>query len=179
LDEDILFPKNFNVNTGFPVSVVNDLYNCADVCISATLGGGWELSSVESGATRVPCIFPDNTALTEIFADGRGFLCRSGDGPNFKTVLPMDNEVVRPLMNITDMVKFLKRLYEKPEIGQGMSDKFYKWIVSNLQWERHIVPQFDSIFRELYADLTKPEVAVESSIASSGDVKSWQIGEVL
>jgi glycosyltransferase involved in cell wall biosynthesis len=179
LDEDVLFPKNFNVNTGFPVSVVNDLYNCADVCISTTLGGGWELSSVESGATKVPCIFPDNTALTEIFADGRGFLCRSGDTNNFKVVLPMDNEIVRPLVNITDMVKYLKRLYDKPEIGHVMADKFYKWIVENLQWEKHVVPRFDTIFRDLFADLTKPEQAIESSIVQNVEEKSWQVGMVL
>lgn len=179
LDEDVLFPRNFNVNTGVPVSVVNDLYNCADVCISATLGGGWELSSVESGATKVPCIFPDNTALTEIFADGRGFLCRSGDGPNFKVVLPMDNEIVRPLMNITDMVKYLKRLYEKPEIGRVMSEKFYRWVVDNLQWEKHIVPQFDAIFKDLFADLIKPEEAVKDNIMTPLASSGWQVGEIV
>ena len=38
VDEDVLFPRNFNVNTGFPVSVVNDLYNCGNVVISAACG---------------------------------------------------------------------------------------------------------------------------------------------
>jgi glycosyltransferase involved in cell wall biosynthesis len=170
---DVIFPRNFNVNSGFPVGIVNDLYNCGDVCISTTCGGGWELSSVESMATKTPCIFPDNTALTEIFADGRGFLCRSGDTPNMHHVFTMDNEIIRPLANISDYVKYLKRLYEKPEIGRQMADKAYQWVHANLLWERDIVPKFDYIFQSLYADLQRPQQAIEAMSAQA----TWQKGE--
>jgi glycosyltransferase involved in cell wall biosynthesis len=173
--DNIIFPKNFNVNSGFPVSIVNDLYNCADVCISAALGEGWGLSSVEAMATKTPCIFPDNTSLTEIFADGRGFLCRSGDTPNMQIVLPMDNEVIRPRININDMVKYLKRLYEKPEIGRGVAEKAYQWVTNNLQWERHILPRFDSLFKSLYADLNKPMPEVKPQ----EDESDWRKGDVV
>lgn len=179
LGEDLIFPRNFNVNSGYPVSVVNDLYNCADVCISTALGEGWGLSSVEAMATKTPCIFPDNTSLTEIFADGRGFLCRSGDTTNMRTVLPMDNEVIRPRANINDLVKYLKRLYEKPQVGHNMAEKAYKWVTENLQWEKHIVPKFDKMIKDLYNDLQKaeqePDIAVQSGEAS----RAWERGEVV
>lgn len=178
--EDIIFPRNFNVNSGYPVQVVNDLYNCADVCISTALGEGWGLSSVEAMATKTPCIFPDNTSLTEIFADGRGFLARSGDGYNYKIVLPMDNEVIRPRTNVSDVVKYLKRLYEKPEIGVKMADKAYEWVRSNLQWENNIVPRFEQIIQELYLDLHRnPEGQQDqTAVVPSGD-QSWKRGEVI
>jgi len=178
MGEDLIFPKNFNVNSGYPVSVVNDLYNCADACISTALGEGWGLSSVEAMATKTPCIFPDNTSLTEIFADGRGFLSRSGDTANMQIVLPMDNDVIRPRTNINDVAKYLKRLYEKPEIGAKMADKAYEWVVQNLQWEKHIVPRFDSIIKSLYNDLQRAQdpAMQEQSSSSSGD---WKLGEVV
>ena len=176
--EDLIFPRNFNVNSGYPVSVVNDLYNCADVCISTAVGEGWGLSSVEAMATKTPCIFPDNTSLTEIFADGRGLLCRSGDTPNMKIVLPMDNEIIRPRTNINDMVKYLKRLYDKPIIGQQMAEKAFKWVTENLLWERDIVPKFDSLLKQLYNDLqTTPDLPVSSS--PEGTTQTWQTGEVI
>lgn len=175
--DDIVFPKNFNVNTGFPVRIVNELYNCADVCISAALGEGWGLSSTEAMATKTPCIFPDNTSLTEIFADGRGFLCRSGDTPNMRVVLPMDNEVVRPKMNVNDMIKYLKRLYEKPEVGHRMAEKAYDWVLHTLQWERHIVPRFDNIIKNLYEELKTP--MPEAVIPNKELPSDWRQGEVV
>jgi glycosyltransferase involved in cell wall biosynthesis len=178
--EDVIFPPNFNVNMGVPVSMVNDLYNCADACISAAVGEGWGLSSVEAMATGTPCVFPENTSLTEIFADGRGFLCRSGDTPNFQTVMPMDNEVIRPLMNINDMVKYLKRLYEKPEIGMKMADKALKWVKSELQWERSIVPEFDRIFTELYDDLQTQQHEEQARAEAPGvQTADWRKGETI
>lgn len=179
--EDIIFPKNFNVNAGYPVSVVNDLYNCADVCISTALGEGWGLSSVEAMATKTPAIFPDNTSLTEIFADGRGFLAKSGDTPNMRIVLPMDNDVIRPRTNINDVAKYLKRLYEKPEIGHKMAEKAYDWVVRNLQWEQHIVPRFDTILKGLYADLMRSnDPTMQQQPGQPGqDVSNWKQGEVI
>jgi len=177
--EDVLFPRDFNVNQGFPVAWMNDLYNAADVNISTTLGGGWELSSVEALSCRIPCIFPNNSALTEIFADGRGFLCRSGDTPNMRGAFPMDNDIIRPFTNIEDMVKYLKRLYEDKKSGgriaKQMTDKAYKWVVENLQWEKHIVPRFDAMFRALYADLQTPQ---ENKLIQEVG-KGWRKGEVI
>lgn len=178
--EDVIFPKNFNVNTGLPVSVVNDLYNCANVVISACVGEGWGLSSVEAMATGTPAIFPDNTSLTEIFADGRGFLCRSGDTPNFYTFMTMDNEVARPLTNINDMVKYLKRLYEKPEIGFKMAQKSLDWVRSSLQWEQHIVPKFDSLLQGLYSELQSPHTGIKVGEQKSQDGSSdWKRGQLV
>lgn len=180
IGEEVVFPKDFNVNTGFPVKIVNELYNCADVCVSAALGEGWGLSSTEAMATKTPCIFPDNTSLTEIFADGRGFLCRSGDTPNQQIVLPMDNDVIRPRMNINDMVKFLKRLYEKPDIGRRMAEKAYDWVIHTLQWERHIDPIFESIIDGLVEDLRAPVPAVVANPTENPiDITNWRRGEVV
>jgi len=180
LGEDVLFPPNFNVNSGYPVEIVNHLYNCADVCISSTVGEGWGLSASECMGTRTPGIFPQNTSLTEIFADGRGFLARSGDTENMRIVLPMDNEVVRPRTNVNDVAKYLKRLYEDKQSGgriaKNITDKAYKWVVENLQWEKHIVPRFDRIIKELVYDLTRPIEVINPGRETNED---WRRGELI
>jgi glycosyltransferase involved in cell wall biosynthesis len=180
LGEDVLFPPNFNVNTGYPVSVVNDLYNCSDANISTTQGGGWELSSVEGMAAKTPCIFPDNTALTEIFSDGRGFLVRSGDSPNFFHVNTMDNEILRPLADVNGYAKYLKRLYEDKQkggrIARQMTDKAYAWVMNNLQWDKHIVPKFEAIVSGLVEDLHRPVEVRETNKVGPSD---WKVGEVV
>jgi D-inositol-3-phosphate glycosyltransferase len=154
---DVIFPRDFHPNQGFPVEVVNDLYNCSDVVVSTTLGEGFGLSIIEAMATRVPTIFPDNTSLTELAADGRGFLCKSGDSPSFRTILTLDNDVIRKVTNVNDMVKYLKRLYENREQGQRVVDRAYQWLTTHLIWEQHITPQFDAMIKTLYNDMNAPK----------------------
>jgi glycosyltransferase involved in cell wall biosynthesis len=178
--EDVLFPKNFNVNIGFPVEWVNDMYNCADACISSTVGEGWGLSITEAFATKLPFIAPDNTSLTEIGADGRAFLCRSGDTPNMIRFFPMDNDVLRKSINVNDVCKYLKRLYDDKKSGgrlrKQMTDKAHDWVVNNLQWERHIVPRFDGMFKALYEDLQR---AQEPTVTMPDSGTGWRRGEMV
>ena len=177
LGEDVVFPKNFNVNTGFPVHVINELYNCADVGISTANGEGWGLNLTELFSTLVPAIMPDCCSFSEIGADNRCFLCRSGDGPNMKVYLTMDNSIPRNLCNINDLVKYLKRLYEKPEIGRRMAEKSYEWVTKNLVWQRDIVPRFDKIIKDLYVDMQKPVEQTKMVVGQSPE--DWRKGEVI
>ncbi len=87
----------------------------------------------------------------------------------------MDNEVIRPLCNINDMVKYLKRLYEKPDIGRKMAEKAYEWVHKNLIWQRDIVPRFDKIIKALYEDMQRP---VEQHLVE-GHNQDWKKGEVV
>lgn len=175
LGEDVVFPKNFNVNTGFPVRIVNELYNCADVCISTAVGEGFGLSAVESMACKLPACFPSNTALTEIFSDGRGFLHRSGETNNLRAVWPMDNEVIRCISDVETLVRNLKRIYNNPEVGRKVADKAHNWVVNTLQWNKHISPKFDTIIKRLYEDMQKPITMSEQGIDNTG----WKKGELV
>ena len=178
--KDVLLPANFNVNSGFPVSVVNELYNSADVIVSTTLGEGVGLSVIESMACGIPFIGPNNTALTELLADGRGFLCRSGDTWNQRIIMSNDNSVVRSLCNVDDMVKYLKRLYENKDLRMRTAHKAHTWMMENIQWDKNIVPQFDVKIKQAYEELMKeflnqtPVVPVEPTKALD-----WKRGEVV
>jgi glycosyltransferase involved in cell wall biosynthesis len=146
INEDVILPgNNFEPNQGFPISVVNAIYNASDVVISTTLGEGYGLSSIESMACKTPVIFPNNTALTEIVGEDRGYLVSSGKTINDYTILPHDNEVKRPLTDVAEMVDALVHVYDNRDEARVRAENAHSWICNNLIWDKHIVPQWDAI----------------------------------
>ena len=117
--------------TMYPVNILNEIYNAVDVVISTTFGEGWGLSCTEAMATKTPVIMPDNTSLSEICADGRGLLVKSG---NVKVNLLNDNGQFRPLTDIDSMVNSLVETYDNPDEAKKRADKAYEWVVK-LSWE--------------------------------------------
>ena len=151
VNEDVLMPgNNFGPNNGYPIEVVNQIYNASDVVISTTVGEGWGLSTVEAMATRTPIIFPNNTALTEIIGanEERGYLVGSGETPDDFTVLPNDNEILRPLASVTGMADKLMHVYDNREEALKKADVAYSWVTSNLIWDKDIVPMWDKIIMD-------------------------------
>jgi len=164
LNEDVLFPGNdFSPNQGFSVSVVNGIYNASDVVISTTLGEGWGLSSTEAMACKTPVIFPDNTALTEIVGAERGYLVKSGATPSDYTILPHDNEIVRPTTDVGDLVEKLVDVYDNREEAKRRAENAYSWVTSNLIWKRDIVPQWDKLITGAVSDWIKSQNAAPTS----------------
>ena len=145
LNTDVLFPANFNVNQGFPLDILNRVYNSVDCMVSTTLGEGWGLSWLEAMAVNRPVIFPDNTALTENLADGRGLLVKSGEDWDHHTVICNDFEVVRPVTNLDDLVEKMIYCIDNPEEMKEMSNKAYKWVLKNLNWD-DVVSRFIKVF---------------------------------
>lgn len=159
LSTDVVFPANFNVNQGFPLDVLNKVYNSVDCMVSTTLGEGWGLSWIEAMAVNKPVIFPDNTALTENLADDRGLLVKSGEDWDHHTVICNDFEVVRPMTNLTDLVEKMIYCIDNPEEMKEMSNKAHKWVLENFKWE-HLVPKFVKVFD----DALKMEVKEEQEV---------------
>lgn len=93
-------PQIFNANQGMPLEAVNMLYNAADVVFTPTLGEGWGLSITEAMATKTPIIAPNHTSISEILDDGRGVLVDAGRTPSDWIVKEMDNDRLRPLMDV-------------------------------------------------------------------------------
>jgi glycosyltransferase involved in cell wall biosynthesis len=182
IGEDVLFPnpETFTTQSGFPIHVVNELYNCADVCISTTLGEGVGLSLLEAMASRTPFIGPNNTALTELLDEGRGYLAECYNNRSMFVILSNDNEVIRPLTDIYSLVKLLKRVYDNPDKAKVTAERAFKWVKENLSWEKNIVPVFHNHILRLYDDLQKSNVilppAPGPAIITPSD---WKKGEVL
>jgi len=141
-------PDTYKKGITFPDSFINGLYNIADANISTTLGEGFGLSMVEAMATKTINIFPDNTSLSEILADKRGLLVESGNNPNNLICNgPIDNNLVRPVTDIEDMIKKLVWAYSKPKQVKEMTEKAYQWAFENLNWDK-ISVEWDNLIRK-------------------------------
>ena len=160
--EDVIFPENFGPNQGYPMQIVNMIYNMSDAVISTTLGEGWGLSWIEAMATKTPIIMPENTALIENITEDRGYLVKSGGDPALYTVLPHDNEVVRPLVDVKDMVDKMLRIYNNPEEAAKRAENAYKWMVKELEWQQAVAPQWVNIFDDAYEALITDRAEPES-----------------
>jgi len=153
LTDDIIFPENFGPNQGYPREIVNYIYNATDCVISTTLGEGWGLSWIEAMATKTPVIMPNNTALTECITDERGWLVDSGSNPSLFTVIPHDNEVVRPLVDVDHMVKTMIEVYNNKEEREKRAEAAYNWVTTDLEWIQAVGSKWVSVFDKAYNDL--------------------------
>ena len=163
MSEDVIFPENFGPNQGYPVNIVNMIYNISDCVVSTTLGEGWGLSWVEAMATKTPVIMPGNTAMVENITEARGWLTKSGADASHFTVVPHDNEIVRPLVDVDDMVKQMFEVYNNREEAKKRAEVAYNWTVTQMDWANSVVPQWVKVFHESYADLNSEEKEVEVS----------------
>lgn len=151
--EDVIFPENFGPNQGYPLPIVNMVYNISDCVVSTTLGEGWGLSWIEAMAAKTPVIMPANTALIENIDDEKGWLCKSGSNPSLFTVVPNDNEVIRPLVDVEDMVEKMVAVHNDPKEAARRAENAYNWVVTKMDWRNCIVPQWVSLFDKVYEDL--------------------------
>lgn len=164
MQEDVIFPDRFGPNQGYPRQVVNLIYNASDCILSTTLGEGWGLSWIEAMATKTPIIMPANTALIESITEDRGWLVKSGSNPSLFTVLPHDNEVVRPLVDVEDMVNNMLAVYNNPQEAKRRAENAYNWVTTKMDWQTSIVPLWDEIFTKAYDDLIAGKGAVVEDI---------------
>ena len=147
-------PKLFTTTYGFDVKIVNELYNCVDCVFSTTLGEGFGLSIPEAMATKKPVIVPNNTSMPEITGNGeRGILVKSGASSNDFVVLPNDNDRVRPLVDVNDLVDKMEWVMENPEKVSQIVERAYEWI-STLDWSSERVGgQWKRLFERAWQDL--------------------------
>lgn len=105
---DYQFPKEEDINKGASVETMNLIYNASDVFLTTATGGGWELSFSEAMATKLPCIVPNHTSLSELAKNGeRAYMLET----LYPTVAMVDN-IIRfqaDLYEIADVIDNVKR----------------------------------------------------------------------
>jgi glycosyltransferase involved in cell wall biosynthesis len=134
--EDWAYPSGYRAYMVCPIETINAMYNIADVTFSTSLGEGFGLSSLETMCAGTPGVFPDHTALTEIFGgDGnRGRLVKAGDTPgNHVCYGAYDSSLVRPAINIEDAVAKLKWVYDGGLEVEAMTTRALTW-AAGISW---------------------------------------------
>ena len=137
-------PQQFGAHSGFPVEMLNQIYNASDVYLSTTHGEGWGLTITEAMATKLPVVAPDNTSVPEILGDDRGWRVPSGHTPSHWIIKENDNERMRPLMDVeaaADAIEFIKN--NSAEVDRRVENA-YEWIQKNT-WEE-ICKQWLNVF---------------------------------
>ena len=151
--KDVMFPPDFSVQKGLSIEDLNKVFNCADALVSTATGGGWELAITQAFATKTLTIMPGNTSHVELCGPQgdplaqRGILYNSGTSLALQTVFTSDNEVVRPMPDLDDMVNKLLWAYSHKEETERIKENAYNWVTSELTWEKHVVPKFHKIFQ--------------------------------
>lgn len=153
----VRFPGGFSEAQGFPLPVVNQLLNAADVYLTTTRGGGWELCATEALTASVPVVAPDHTSHREILAADpnnpggdadRGWLVPAHE----HVVMINDNDQFRPIVDVQAMAAVVIDVLRnrQSEAVRGVVDRALTWARS-LTWRDAIVPQWEAIFREASA----------------------------
>jgi len=176
VSEDVIFPENFGPNQGYPRDIVNMIYNISDCVISSCLGEGFGLSWIEAMATKTPVLMPNNTALTEFITEDRGYLIDSGTNPGLYTVLGHDNEIVRPLVDVDDMVKKMLHIHDNYDEAKSKAENAYRWVNMQMDWQRSIAPQWVVTFDravEALKDADKPKT--EETVPTEGVIEAEEI----
>jgi len=171
--EDYTLPANFDAGTGVPIETINKIYNAADLCVTTTLGEGWGFITTESMATKTPLVAPNITAMLDIFdsyvpkgmklnewLDKKGFKqvrgipVKAGSNSSEWFCLGLeDNERIRPLTNVDDMVSKMVWAYQNKRKVDEIVERAYKW-VQGQNWELK-VKEWDKLFQRAYKDLEK------------------------
>ena len=158
MSRDVILPQRFTPSAGFPLEVLNLVYNACDAVISTTVGEGWGLSWTEAMAVKKPVIYPANTCLTQYITEETGFPYPSGADIDHVVVIPNDNEVLRPVAHVGEMVKRMLEVYDNRELAQKKAETAYNMVMENLVWDKHINPRWVSMFDKIAMDLQRPVV---------------------
>ena len=158
-------PKIFNANQGMPIEDVNRIYNAADLVLSTTLGEGWGLSATEAMATKTPLIIPDNTSFSEMGADNRAMLVPSGSDPSLFIVKEMDNDRIRPLMDVKAAADKIEALMDQKDCSDV--EGAYNW-VRTLDWS-NICKAWIALVELAAVEAAKANLEAEAKRGAAGD----------
>jgi len=145
-----------------PTEMLNWIYNCADVGVNTTKGGGWELVNFENAACRVAQVVPNHTSTKEVF-EGYGRLIRCDH-------IDVDTNYGRemPCPSTDHLVEILCEMYENKDARSQVADACYARVTDEqFSWDT-IASQFGGIFEDVMnqvdhgVESVRDEVSVET-----------------
>lgn len=164
VQKKIMFPpyKSIRTNNGFPKEAMRGIYASSDLLISTSLGEGWGLATTEAMACETPVVVPDNTSNPEIVGlnQERGYLVKSGSNMSEWYTQRFDNEIMRPLTNIEDLVDKMAHVRNNREEAKEKAKKARAWLVENLSWD-DLCQKWDDKLTGIYVNECLPNVRIK------------------
>lgn len=148
---DVLFPARLDLKKGgYPVEILNGLYNTADAFMSTTLGEGWGLTATEAMSAGLPILLPNNSSAPEIIGENeeRGYMYECEEQ------VWIDNSGYRPQGRLDTIVEKMLEVYEQRGSREQMEKLFNaKMWVNEHTWEIVSKKWFD-IFERVLSEKT-------------------------
>lgn len=156
LEDDVLFPKHYELSRPYPENLMNELYNAADCFITTHLGEGWGCSVSESMAAGTPVIAPNNTAMPQLLGEysERGYLYETRD-----YIYPC-NAGLRPIGYTEDVVFEMFKVYRSGNKQNNQKVKLAREWAEQHDW-KIICPQWDTLFKEV---LNQPQKSADKDL---------------
>lgn len=139
----VKFPAGYNEGVGFPVNVLNAIYNAADLLVTSAQGGGWELTVTEAMAAGLPAVASRHTCFRELLEDGRGYLCDPDPLPVFTKP---DNSLPRYRVDRDAMVTTICRAIDDAPGRAEIARTARNWAL-NIGWQGTIARSWADVFR--------------------------------
>ncbi len=130
--DKVFCTQGYNRDAGFEEKQMAELYNMADVFVTASRGESFCLPVLESMACGIPVVATDCTALTELVQEsGAGLLAK----PICRWATPLIADKV--IVDELDFAKCLGELYNSTKKRKEMGEKGRKY-AKQFSWEKAI-----------------------------------------
>lgn len=140
-------PKNLKLSSTNTISreQLNEIYNCADVTASCSIGEGWGFQVTESFACKIPTIIGKNTVNPELIGDNeeRGYLVNNKDDMISYT----DSEYVRQFVDKEEFTQKLIDMHDNEEETKKKVEIGYKWV--KIRNNEEINKKWLKLFKEI------------------------------
>jgi len=130
--DKVFYTEGFNRDAGFNEKQMAELYNMADVFVTASRGESFCLPVLEAMSCGIPVVATDCTALTELVQEsGAGLLAK----PACRWITPLIADKV--IVDELEFAECLGRLYNSLEMREEMGEKGRKYALQ-FSWKRSI-----------------------------------------
>lgn len=128
-------------SSGWSEVALNILYNTFDVFVTASSGGGFELTNFESAVIGIPQVCPDVMPFNELYPDNeRGLL--AGGRRHF-----IQSGAFRFLVDPQQLADKMQIMYDNRQLRDKMGRNCAAW-AKEFTWEKTAL-QFDKIFKNI------------------------------
>ena len=139
----IMTTNNIDYTNAPPDSLLNLIYNAADVGINTANGEGWGLVPFEHAICRKPQVLPNHTSFADIWK-GKALLADVA-----AWIYDKDLGVERGIIDVDDAAVKLTKLYEDKEFRKSVADDCYS-VTQNpsYRWDK-IAEGFEKAMQEI------------------------------
>jgi len=141
-DRMIYTAKNLNPAHGVSVSVMNAMYNAADVRVSTSGGEGWGLCTMESMATKTANMVVNTAALSE-WARGGVHYIQASDVP---LVTQKGLNTIHAQTDIADYILSLEKMYTDSAYRNFVAEKGYELVTQDKYTWDSVALSFEHVF---------------------------------